>query len=203
MFLGNLTALMQSNVKRMMAYSSIAQAGYVLVGVVAAGSLHPTGAGTSAVLYYIMAYALTNLGIFAILTHLDQEGGWLKVSDFSGLSQRNPAYAWALLIFFISLIGIPPTVGFMGKFFLFRAAVDAGYVWLAVVMAINSVISVGYYYGVVKAMFLEKSDRAPLPVSGPIMGTVVISFIGVIVMGTVLASQATGFTQAAAALLMK
>ncbi|MDB4897684.1 MAG: nuoN2 [Firmicutes bacterium] len=203
MFLGNLTALMQSNVKRMMAYSSIAQAGYVLVGVVAAGSLHPAGAGTSAVLYYIMAYALTNLGIFAILTHLDQEGGWLTVSDFNGLSQRNPAYAWALMIFFISLIGIPPTVGFMGKFFLFRSAVDAGYVWLAVVMAINSVISVGYYYGVVKAMFLEKSDRAPLPVSGPIIGTVVISFIGVIVMGTVLASQATGITQAAAALLMK
>lgn len=199
MFIGNLTALMQSNVKRMMAYSSIAQAGYILVGVVAAGSLEP-GAGTAAVLFYIMAYALTNVGIFAILTHMDTEGGWVNVSDFKGLSQRNPFYAWALLVFFVSLIGIPPTVGFLGKFFLFRAALDTGYLWLALVMAVNSVISVGYYYGVVKAMFLESTEKEPLPFSGGAMATVVIAFVGVILV-TLLANPFIGLTEAAAVLI--
>jgi len=198
MFIGNLTALMQTNIKRMMAYSSIAQAGYILVGVVASSAMgSPMGIG--AVLFYVLAYALTNLGIFAVLTHMDQEGGWVKVSDFNGLSQRNPAYAWALLIFFISLIGIPPTAGFMGKFFLFRAAVGTQYLWLAIVMAVNSVISVGYYYGVVKAMFLEKSEREPLPVSFGVMATVAIAFIGVLLVG-LWASPFINFTQMAAGL---
>jgi NADH-quinone oxidoreductase subunit N len=194
MFVGNLTALVQSNVKRMMAYSSIAQAGYILVGVVAAGS---NAQGSSAVLFYVLAYALTNMGIFAVLTHLDQEGGWVNVADFNGLSQRNPLYAWTLLICFISLIGIPPTAGFVGKFFLFRAAVGANYLWLALVMAVNSVISVGYYYGVVKAMFLEKSDKEPLPVSAGVMSTVVISLVGVILVG-LLASPFISYVNAAA-----
>lgn len=197
MFIGNLTALMQTNVKRMMAYSSIAQAGYILVGVVAAGTVE---GGTAAVLYYVMAYAITNLGIFAVLTHMDQEGGWVTVEDFKGLAQRNPFYAWSLLLFFVSLIGIPPTVGFMGKFFLFRAAVSSGYLWLALVMAVNSVISVGYYYGVVKAMFLEKSDQEALPPNGGVFATVVISFIGVILVALV-ASPFIGITENAAALL--
>lgn len=198
MFIGNLTAIMQTNVKRMMAYSSIAQAGYILVGVVAAGNLE-SGAGTAAVLYYIMAYALTNLGIFAVLTHMDQEGGWVTVKDFAGLSQRNPVYAWSLLLFFISLIGIPPTVGFMGKFFLFNAAVGSGYLWLALVMAVNSVISVGYYYGIVKAMFLESADKPALRVNTGVMAAVVISFVGV-VLTAVLASPFVGYTESAAAL---
>lgn len=199
MFTGNITALVQSNVKRMMAYSSIAQAGYILVGVVAAGSM-AGGAGSAAVLFYIMAYAVTNVGIFAILTHMDQEGGWVKVSDFKGLAQRNPLYAWALLFFFVSLIGIPPTVGFMGKFFLFRAAVGSGYLWLAIVMAVNSVISVGYYYGVVKAMFLEPTDQKPLAPSYGAMATVVISFAAVLLI-TVLANPVVKLTEAAAALI--
>lgn len=198
MLIGNLTALMQTNVKRMMAYSSIAQAGYILVGVVAAGS-HETGAGTAAVLYYVLAYALTNLGIFAVLTHMDQEGGWVEVKDFNGLAQRNPVYAWALLLFFVSLIGIPPTVGFMGKFFLFNAAVETGYLWLALLMAVNSVISVGYYYGMVRAMFLEPAEKPALQASGSTMATVVVSFIGVILVA-ILASPFIGYTESAAAL---
>lgn len=199
MFVGNLTALVQTNIKRMMAYSSIAQAGYILVGVVAAGKIG-SGAGTSAVLYYVLGYALTNLGIFAILTHMDSEGGWVTVDDFKGLAQRNPVYAWALLLFFISLIGIPPTVGFMGKFFLFRAAVSGDYLWLAIVMAVNSVISVGYYYGVVKAMFLEKSEKPALPISGSTLAAVAISALGVVLVA-VLASPFIGITESAAALL--
>ncbi len=185
MFVGNLTALMQTNIKRMMAYSSIAQAGYMLVGVVATGT--EPAAGTSAVIFYVLAYALTNLGIFAILTHLDQEGGWVSISDFKGLVNRNPAYAWAMLLFLVSLIGIPPTVGFMGKLFLFQAAAKSGYLWLALVMAVNSVISVGYYYGVVKAMFLETSDKPTLKPSFGISTTVIVSVIGVV--GVTLASN--------------
>lgn len=197
MFVGNLTALMQTNIKRMMAYSSIAQAGYILVGVVAAGK---TGLGSAAVLFYVLAYVLTNLGIFAVLTHMDQEGGWVTISDFNGLAQRNPWYAWAMLIFFISLIGIPPTAGFMGKFFLFRAAVDSGYLWLALCMAVNSVISVGYYYGVVKAMFLEPTDRGALPVKWGTLVTVAACFVGVILVG-LLASPFIGYTSIASVML--
>lgn len=195
MFVGNLTALQQTSVKRMMAYSSIAQAGYVLVGVTASG--FQSGPGVSAVLFYVMAYALTNLGIFAILTHLDQEGNGLQIEDFKGLAARNPVYAWSLLLFFVSLIGIPPTVGFMGKLFLFQAAAAADYLWLALVMAVNSAISVGYYYGVVKAMFLEQSDRPALKSSFGITTTVVITAIGVVLV-TVLANPVVNWaTQAA------
>ncbi len=200
MFVGNLTALVQKNVKRMMAYSSIAQAGYILVGVAAAGDLDALGLGTSAVLYYLLAYALTNLGIFAVLTHMDLAGGWVEIKDFSGLAARNPIYAWALMLFFVSLIGIPPTVGFLGKFFLIQAAVSSGYLWLAVIMVVNSVISVGYYYNIVRVMFLDKTDKAPLPFNPSVMSAVVISFVGVILV-TLLASPFIGFTEAAAALL--
>jgi len=198
MFYGNITALLQTNIKRMMAYSSIAQAGYILVGVVAAGSL-TTDKGVSSVLYYILAYALTNLGIFAILTHLDQEGGWVNVEDFKGLVKRNPFYAWTLLACFASLIGIPPFVGFFGKFFLFNAALTANYLWLALVMAVNSVISVGYYYGVVKAMFLDESDKGALTPSTGVMATVVLSLAGVVLVGLV-SSYIIPITDAAALL---
>lgn len=201
MFVGNLTALLQSNIKRMMGYSSIAQAGYILVGVVAMGNLK-SSAGIAAVLFYVLAYALTNLGIFAVLTHMDQEGGWVSISDFKGLSERNPLYAWAMLFFFISLIGIPPTAGFMGKFFLFKAAVGSGYVWLAVCMAINSAISVGYYYGVVKAMFLEKADKGALPVNRGAVATVVISFVGVLIVALA-ANPFLGLAQTAADLVLR
>jgi NADH-quinone oxidoreductase subunit N len=197
MFLGNLTALMQTNIKRMMAYSSIAQAGYVLIGVVAAGTAAYDKA-VSAVLFYVAGYAITNLGIFTILTHMDQEGGWQEVSDFNGLARRNPVYAWALLFFFVSLIGIPPTVGFFGKFFLFQAALEGGLLWLAILMAVNSVISVGYYYGVVRAMFMEEPVKPALQGSPNSMAAVVITFISVIAVGLLanplisLALSATG-----------
>lgn len=199
MFVGNLTALSQKNIKRMMAYSSIAQAGYILVGVAAAGL---TNTGSAAVLYYVLGYIFTNLGIFAVLTHMDQEGGWVTISDFNGLAQRNPVYAWSLVLFFVSLIGIPPTVGFMGKFYLFNAAVGSHYTWLAILMAINSVISVGYYYGVVKAMFLEKSEKESLKSNGGVMTAVVVSFVGVLVLG-IMAQPFLTYANTAANLLVK
>lgn len=202
MFIGNITALLQSNVKRMMAYSSIAQAGYILVGVVAAGSNLESGFGTGAVLFYVLGYAFTNIGIFAILTHMDRAGGWVTISDFNGLSQRNPIYAWSMLFFFVSLIGLPPTVGFFGKFYLFRAALDSGYMWLALAMAVNSAISVGYYYGVVKAMFLEKSDKEPLEASSGAMFTVAASFAAVLLVG-IFSSWFIGYTTDAAMALLR
>jgi NADH-quinone oxidoreductase subunit N len=200
MFVGNITALMQTNIKRMMAYSSIAQAGYILVGVVAAGSNMGSGKGTAAVLFYVMGYALTNLGIFAVLTHMDQEGQGVTVEDFRGLFSRNPFYAVTLLLCFVSLIGIPPTVGFFGKLFIFNGAVEAGYLWLALVMAVNSVISVGYYYGLVKVMFLEKSDKQTLSTSTGVMVTVVVSFLGVMLAG-ILSGKVIEYTEMAARML--
>jgi NADH-quinone oxidoreductase subunit N len=200
MFVGNITALMQTSIKRMMAYSSIAQAGYLLVGVVAAGSNMTSGKGIGAVLFYVMGYALTNLGIFAVLTHLDQEGEGTTLENMKGLFHRNPFYAVTLFVCFLSLIGIPPTVGFFGKLFIFNAAVEANYIWLALVMAVNSVISVGYYYGVIKAMFLEKSDKQALSTSTGVMITVAVSFIGVMLAG-ILSGKVIEYTEMAARML--
>jgi NADH-quinone oxidoreductase subunit N len=156
--------------------------------------------GVGAVLFYVMGYALTNLGIFAVVTHMDQDGQGVTVEDFKGLITRNPFYAVTLFVCFLSLIGIPPTVGFFGKLFIFSAAVEANYVWLALAMAINSVISVGYYYRVVRAMFLEKSDKATLSTSTGVMATVVIAFLGVMLAG-ILSSKVIEYTEMAARML--
>lgn len=153
MTVGNLAAIMQTDIKRMLAYSSIAHAGYILVGL-AAGS----HAGVTGILFYILAYAFTNLGAFAVVLMLENNGLGTGVKDFTGLGQRSPLAAAALTLFFVSLIGIPFTSGFFGKFFLFAAAINSGLTWLAVAMAINSAISVAYYYGVVRNMYLVQSD---------------------------------------------
>lgn len=176
MFIGNLTALWQTNVKRMMAYSSISHAGYILVGV-AAGL-----AGSGSVLYYVLGYALTNLGIWAVIVALENQGDGTDLADFKGLAQRAPVLAWSMVFLFISLIGIPPTVGFFGKFYLFRAAVQTGYTWLALIMAANSAISVGYYYAVVRNMFFERSTR-PAVTAGSNGVVVALSVLAVLLVG--------------------
>ncbi|MDI6825386.1 MAG: proton-conducting transporter membrane subunit, partial [Bacillota bacterium] len=147
MFVGNLSALPQKNIKRMMAYSAIAHAGYILVGL-AVG----TPMGSRAVAYYLLAYLFANLGAFAVIVAVSARGE--QIEDYTGLARRQPLLAWAMVIYFLSLIGIPPTAGFFGKFYLFSAALEQGQVWLALVIVVNSVISVGYYYGVVRQMFL-------------------------------------------------
>lgn len=177
MFIGNLTALWQTNVKRMMAYSSISHAGYILTGV-AAGA-----AGTGSVLFYLLGYAITNLGLWAIITALENAGEGTDLADFKGLGQRAPVLAWCMTWLFVSLIGIPPTVGFFGKLYLFQAAVDAGYLWLAILMALNSAISVGYYYAVVRNMFFEKTQRPALPAGAPLAAVVALSAVGVLLVG--------------------
>src|SRR4029079_19014225 len=141
MTVGNVAAVTQSNVKRMLAYSSIAHAGYVLIGIVAG-----TPRGITATLVYLLIYSFMQLGAFAVLVVLrrsDVAGEELK--DFSGLAFRSPFAAFAMLLFMLSLGGIPPTAGFMGKFWLFSAAIDAHYYWLAVIGVLNSAISLYYY----------------------------------------------------------
>ncbi len=178
MFFGNLTALWQTNVKRMMAYSSIAHIGYLLVGVTVA----TTVPGVASVMFYLLAYAVMTLGAFAVILAVDAFGPGDQVGNYAGLATRSPLLAWGLTLFFVSMIGIPPTGGFMGKFYLFSAAVQNGYVWLAVVMAINSAISVGYYYGIVKEMFVGKplettSVKAPAGVTAVVAITMVVTLM--------------------------
>jgi NADH-quinone oxidoreductase subunit N len=163
MTVGNVAALTQSNLKRMLAYSSIAHAGYVLIGVVAG-----TARGVTATLIYLFIYAFMQLGAFSIIVLLrrrDIMGDELK--DFGGLSSRNPLAAFAMLLFMLSLGGIPPTAGFMGKFWLFGAAIEAGYVWLAVIAVLNSAISLYYYIRVVVFMYLKRETIGSEPVASP------------------------------------
>jgi NADH-quinone oxidoreductase subunit N len=148
---GNIAALAQKDVKRMLAYSSIAHAGYILVGV-AAGSM----AGVRAVIFYLLSYAIINIGAFAVVSVIERRStiGSL-LSEYAGLATRKPLLALAMLFFMFSLTGIPPFVGFWGKLYVFWAAIDANLTWLAVVGVLNSAISAFYYLGVVVQMYMR------------------------------------------------
>jgi NADH-quinone oxidoreductase subunit N len=180
MTLGNIAAITQSNIKRMLAYSSIAHAGYILIGVVAG-----TPRGFTAIFVYLMVYVFMQLGAFAVVTMLRREnvaGDELK--DLSGLYSRYPVAAFAMLFFMLSLGGIPPTAGFMGKFWLFSAAIESGYVWLAVVAVGNSAISLYYYIRVIVYMWIkEEIAGPPIRVSPAMVAALVITLVGTIVFG--------------------
>jgi len=168
MTVGNVAAVSQSNIKRMLAYSSIAHAGYVLIGIVAG-----TTRGVTATLIYLLIYSFMQLGAFAVVVLLRRQdviGDELK--DLSGLNFRNPFAAFAMLIFMLSLGGIPPTAGFMGKLWLFSAAIDAHYYWLAVIGVLNSAISLYYYIRVVVFMYVKKDTIGSEPRLGPALATV-------------------------------
>lgn len=188
MIWGNIAAMLQDNVKRMLAYSSIAHAGYVLVAVVAAGSA-PMSGGVSAAVFYLFAYLFMNLGAFGLVLYLERDGSaGDKVSDFNGLIHRRPVAAIAMIIFLLSLGGIPPTAGFIGKFLVFKAAVNAGLYGLAVVLAVTSVISLYYYYRIVMSMFLKDAE-AKEPVSAGWPLGVALSISVVVVLGLGLYAQ--------------
>ena len=160
---GNLMAIAQSSLKRLLAYSGIAQAGYVLIGVVAGGSN-----GLAAVLYYLFVYMFMNFGAFAVLTLLaGPEGDRDRFADLEGLGRRNPVLAVAMTIFMLSLAGFPPSVGFFGKLFLFTAGVSAGYLWLVVLAVLMSVVSVFYYVRVLVPIWSPSTrlDGVPAPLS--------------------------------------
>ncbi len=161
MTLGNLVAIAQSNIKRLLAYSSIAHAGYILMGFVLLDDQ-----GLKAMLFYLAVYLFMNLGAFlvviAVLNKLNTE----EISDYQGLGWRAPFAAVALSIFLLSLTGIPPFAGFIGKVYLFAALIKKEVYWLAVVGILNSVVSLYYYAGIVKKMFLEEApDTTPLRLS--------------------------------------
>jgi NADH-quinone oxidoreductase subunit N len=180
MTVGNIAALTQGNIKRMLAYSSIAHAGYILIGVVSG-----TPRGVSAILIYLFIYLFTQIGAFAVVVLLrrrDVIGDELK--DLSGLYFRSPAAAMAMLIFMLSLGGIPPTAGFMGKFWLFGAAIEAGYVWLAVIGVLNSAISLYYYVRVVVFMWIKgEGAGSPIVVSPAMAAALTVAVFATIVLG--------------------
>jgi NADH-quinone oxidoreductase subunit N len=169
MFAGNLGALLQTNVKRMLAYSSIAHAGYILVAFAAVTSLagNPDGGAApayAAVLFYLVSYALVKLGAFTIVSELGGLGEkHLSLDDYAGLGQRQPVAAAVLSLFLLSLLGLPVTAGFFGKFYIFKAAVNSHLIWLAVLMAINSIIGSYYYLRLIVVMYM----REPSPESTP------------------------------------
>lgn len=155
MTVGNIIALRQDNIKRMLAYSSIAHAGYALVGLAAANTT-----GTAGILFYMLTYAFMNIGAFAVVVLLGKQGETNgNVQDFAGLAHKRPALAAIMTLFLFSLAGIPPTAGFIGKFYLFSGAVQEGYVWLAVIGVLNSAASVYYYLRVMVFMYMKPADE--------------------------------------------
>ena len=180
MTVGNVAALTQSNVKRMLAYSSIAQAGYVLIVVIAG-----TSRGVAAALIYLLIYAFMQTGALAVVIFMrraDSIGDELK--DLSGLFKRAPGVATAMLLFMLSLGGIPPTAGFMGKFWIFSAAIEANYVWLAVIGVLNSAISLYYYLRVVVFMFMKNEATGSEPRMNPALGAALaLALVGTILIG--------------------
>jgi len=183
MFTGNLIAIPQKNIKRMLAYSSIAQAGYILVGLADASRL-----GYSGAIYYLLAYLATNLALFALVGWVEGHTGSDQISAFSGLHRRAPGLAFAMLIGLLSLGGIPPFAGFFAKLLVFGAVVEAGWAWLAVVGVLNSVIGLYYYLRVLKVMYMEDPlDPAPLKVQERLwlMG-MLLCLVTIVVLGVIL-----------------
>jgi NADH-quinone oxidoreductase subunit N len=157
MTLGNVVAIAQSNLKRMLAYSSVAHVGYMLVGVVAGGAF-----GAGAVLFYLLVYTFTTAGAFGVLAMCQRAGEEATdVGDYAGLARRHPLLAAVLGLFLLSLIGIPPLAGFVGKFYVFGAAVRSGYLWLAVIAVLNSAVAAYYYLRVIVAMYMREAEGPP------------------------------------------
>ena len=180
MIWGNLAALLQSNVKRMFAYSSIAHAGYALLGVLG----FRTPFGLWGVLVYLLAYTFMNFGAFALVIFLETRGYAAEtVSDFNGLARRNMPAAVVMLVFLLSLAGIPPTAGFIGKYYLFTAAMKAGYAWLAVLAVLASAVSLFYYFRIAAAMFFSEAEGARIESSFALTAAVAVCALGTLVVG--------------------
>lgn len=185
MSLGNLIALRQTNVKRMLAYSSVAQAGYMLMGLAAVVSSTQgdvatlTMNGLNGLLIYIFAYLFTNVGAFMVVMAVEDDAGNAEISSFDNLFQRSPALALSMFIFLLSLTGIPLTGGFIGKFYVFGAAVQHQYFWLAAVAMINAAIAAYYYLNIARAMFFTTpaESKKPFLISIPVQLTLLICVV--------------------------
>ncbi|HSM37868.1 MAG TPA: proton-conducting transporter membrane subunit, partial [Candidatus Limnocylindrales bacterium] len=186
---GNIVALVQVNVKRMLAYSSIAHTGYILAALAAfaaAPSPEVQQQGIEAVLFYVLGYGVMNIAAFAVVGMLQKDpkrfGG---LSSFAGLAGRSPSLAAAMAIILLSLTGIPPTVGFFAKLYVLLATVDAGLAWLAVVIALNAALAAFYYLRVVVYMYMRDAEDEPAPIDRHPFGRValVLSVAGVVLLG--------------------
>ena len=197
MTLGNVVALRQTNIKRMLAYSSIAQAGYAMMGLAAASSF-----ATSSLLLFLAAYAITNLGAFAAVIAFSNQVGSDEIADYDGLSHRSPLLALVLSLCLVSLAGIPPMVGFVGKLYLFTAVFDQGLVWLVVLAVLNSAVSVFYYIRPVRnAYFGEAKTDRPLLTAFPTSLGLGVALLCVLVVGLYPAPVMTAAQAAALALV--
>ena len=187
MMVGNLLALSQTNIKRLLAYSSIAHAGYALIGVVAFSQL-----GAASVVFYLAAYIATNLLAFGVVMAFSRVTGLEEITDYAGMSRRNPWLALMMLAAFLSLAGMPPFGGFVAKIFVFAAGVQANYTWLVIVGILNSIIGVYYYLNAMKYVYLyrmpnEDEENHPVPLTRPYAIALAVLVLGVILVGTVFA----------------
>lgn len=187
MTVGNLLALPQTNIKRLLAYSSISHAGYALIGAVAFSQF-----GAASVIFYLAAYIATNLLAFGLVMAFSRITGLEEIADYAGLSRRNPLLGLMMLAAFLSLAGMPPFGGFVAKVFVFAAGVQANYTWLVIVGIINSIIGVYYYLNVLKVVYLyrlpnQDEENHPIPLTQPYMIALVVLVAGVILLGTVFA----------------
>src|SRR5438105_374781 len=179
MLYGNIVAIAQRNIKRLLAYSGIAQIGNILIGM-AAG----TRMGADAVLFYLLTYLFANLGAFAVVIAFSQTTNSDEIEDYSGLNRRSPFLAFAMLVFLLSLAGVPPLAGFIGKLYLFVAAIKEGLYTLIVVGLISIVISLYYYLVVVKKMYIsEPADPTPIKVSGVLQSVIYVGLAGTLILG--------------------
>jgi NADH-quinone oxidoreductase subunit N len=182
MTIGNFAALMQANVKRLLAYSSIAHAGYVMVALTARSDV-----GTAAAMFYLAAYAFMNIGAFAVVSHLSGKGErYQNVDDFAGLGQKQPLTAAMLSIFLLSLIGVPLTGGFFGKFYIFKAALESHLVWLTVLGLLNSAVAAYYYLRLLVVMYMREPSEASAnaePLSPGLSAALILPALGTLVLG--------------------
>jgi len=194
MTVGNLLTLQQTNIKRLLAYSSVAHAGYAMIGVVAFSEVHQEWSqlGAASVVFYMAAYIATNLLAFGIVMAFSRITGSEEITDYAGMSRRSPWLGLMMLAAFLSLAGMPPFGGFVAKVVVFAAGVQAGYTWLVIIGIINSVIGVYYYLNVMKYVYLyrmpnEDEENLPIPLTRPYAIALAVLAIGVILIGTVFA----------------
>jgi NADH-quinone oxidoreductase subunit N len=184
MTVGNIFALVQTNIRRLLGYSSIAQAGNLMVGLAAIKADDGLGLGASGVLFFLATYMFTNLGAFLAIIAISGKTGSDEISDYTGLAKRSPMLAIALGFALISLTGIPPTAGFIAKLYIFNAAVQSDVIWLVVIAVLNSVISAFYYLRVTGLMFTgEPSDGRSIAVPGTLKVALAVAVAGILVIG--------------------
>jgi NADH-quinone oxidoreductase subunit N len=185
MILGNVIAIAQTNIKRLLAYSSIAHAGYILMAFVPYGNPDVAPVSIAAGLFYLVAYAITNFGAWGVVIALEKsEGKGLEIGDYAGLARKHPVLAAAMTVFMLSLIGLPPTIGLVGKLYLFRAVIDGGFYGLAIIGVLTSLVSAYYYLRVVVVMYMrdgepttERESFLDLTTTATAIATVVISLV--------------------------